>query len=177
METEDVVINLQEDNSFTLNCTYKKGTEIISDGGIMWQKQINGTFKNIAFFSKAGGIPPFFEKEMKTLYENRTELIGPNTSLSAVMIIKDPVCTDEGTYNCLIRYFDEGSEEVKADSSVVVFNCKYIHPTKYRILRIYQTHSIILSTSLLEVNNVKNGLFWKNFYNCFLTCSCAYEVQ
>lgn len=150
METEDIVTvtNLQEDNNFTLNCTYKKSTEVIPDGGIMWQKQINGTFKEIAFFSDAGVRPPFLEKEMKTLYENRTELIGPNTSLSAVMIIKDPVCTDEGTYKCLIRYFDEDSHEMKADSSVVVFNCKYIHPTKYRIFRIYQTHSIILSTKV-----------------------------
>lgn len=150
METEDVVINLQEDNSFTLNCTYKKSTEKILYGGIMWQKQINGTFKNIAFFSHAGGEPPFFENEMKTLYENRTELIGPNTSLSAVMIIKDPVCTDEGTYNCLIRYFYKYSPKAITTPSVVVFNCKYIPPTKYRIFKIYQTHSIILSTKVCQ---------------------------
>lgn len=150
METEDVVINLQEDNSFTLNCTYKKGTEFILDAGVIWQKQINGTFKDIAFFLHAGDVPPFFEKEMKTLYENRTELIGPNTSLSAVMIIKDPVCTDEGTYNCLIRYFDDGSRKENTGFSVVVFNCKYIPPTKYRIFKIYQTHSIILSTKVYQ---------------------------
>lgn len=150
METEDVVINLQEDNSFTLNCTYKTSTEIILYGGIIWQKQINGTFKDIAFFSHAGGKPPFFEKEMETLYENRTELIGPNTSLSAVMIIKDPVCTDEGTYNCLIRYFYENSLKANTTPSLVVFNCKYIPPTKYRIFKIYQTHSIILSTKVCQ---------------------------
>lgn len=150
METEDVVINLQEDNSFTLNCTYKKGTEFIVDAGVIWQKQINGTFKDIAFFLLAGGVPPFFEKEMKTLYENRTELIGTNTSLSAVMIIKDPVCTDEGTYNCLIQYYDEGSRKENTGLSVVVFNCKYIPPIKYRIFKIYQTHSIILSTKVYQ---------------------------
>lgn len=150
METEDVVINLQEDNSFTLNCTYKNGTEFISDAGIIWQKQINGTFEDIAFFSPAGGRAPFFKKEMKTLYENRTELIGPNTSLSAVMIIKDPVCTDEGTYRCFIRYFYENSPNTNTAPSVVVFNCKYIPPTKYRIFKIYQTHSIILSTKVCQ---------------------------
>lgn len=146
MVTEDVVTNLQEANNFTLNCTYhKENTDLISDGGIRWQKQINGTFEDIAFFSHAGGKPPFFKKEMKTLYENRTELIGPNTSLSAMMIIKDPVCTDEGTYKCLIQYFEQDSPKVNTASSVVVFNCEYTPPTKYRIYRIYQTHSIILS--------------------------------
>lgn len=146
METEDVVIDLQEDNNFTLNCTYHKDkAEYISDRGIRWQKQINGTFENVAFFSHAGGAQPYIRIEMKPFYENRTELIGPNgsnTSLSAVMIIKDPVCTDEGTYRCWIEYFDENSH-INTVSSVVVFNSKFIPPTKCRIFRIYQTLSII----------------------------------
>lgn len=151
METEDVVTNLQEANKFTLNCTYhKENMDRIMDTGIKWQKQINGTFEDIAFFSHAGGAAPFIKKEMKTLYENRTELIGPNTSHSAVMIIKDPVCTDEGTYKCLIQYFEQDSPKVNTVSSVVVFNCKYTPPTKYRIFRIYQTHSIILSIKVYQ---------------------------
>lgn len=128
METEDVVTNLQEDNSFTLNCTYHiESTESISDRDIRWQKQINGTFEDVAFFSHVGGkTAPFLKPEMKPLYENRTELIGPNTSLSAVMIIKDPVCTDEGTYRCWIEYYDKDSQKINTVtlSSVVVFNCK-----------------------------------------------------
>lgn len=131
METEYVAINLQEDNNFTLNCTYHKDNkESISNGGIRWQKQINGAFKNVAFFSHSGGEPPFITEEMKSLYENRTELIGPNTSLSAVMIINDPVCTDEGTYRCWIEYFVGHSQKVNNVSSVVVFNSKYIPTTK-----------------------------------------------
>lgn len=151
METEDVVTNLQEANNFTLNCTYhKEDTELIWEPGIKWQKQINGTFEDIAFFSHAGPKPPFLNKEMENLYENRTELIGPNTSLSAVMIIKDPVCTDEGTYKCLIQYFQQNSPKVNTVSSVVVFNCKYIPLTKCRIFRIFQTHSIILSIKVYQ---------------------------
>lgn len=45
---------------------------------------------------------------MRPLYNNRTELIAPNTSLAAVMIIKNPICWDEGTYRCWIVYFFRG---------------------------------------------------------------------
>lgn len=128
METEDVVINLQEDNSFTLNCTYHKGGwEDIQNRGIRWQKQINGTFEDLAIFSPPGGTPPYIQFQKKYIYENRTELIGPNTSLSSLMIIKDPVCTDEGTYKCVIVYYYPTDKEHKNDAfSAVVFNGLYI---------------------------------------------------
>lgn len=128
METEDVVINLQEDNSFTLNCTYHKDEwEDIQNRGIRWQKQINRTFEDIATFSPPRGTTPYISVKKKYIYENRTELIGPNTSLSAVMIIKDPVCTDEGTYKCLIEYYYPTAVHHTNDAfSVVVFNGLYI---------------------------------------------------
>lgn len=123
MKTEDVVFDLQKDNRIILNCTYNKDdTEDISDRSIKWQKQIDGTFKDVAFFSPPGGQAPFIQKEMKNLYKNRTELIGPNTSLSAVMIIKDPVCIDEETYRCWIQYYALSSVQEEVNSSVVVFN-------------------------------------------------------
>lgn len=123
VKTEDVVFDLQKDNRIILNCTYNKDdTEDISDRDIKWQKQIDGTFKDVAFFSPPGRRAPFIQKEMENLYKNRTELIGPNTSLSAVMIIKDPVCIDEGTYRCWIQYFAVNSVQEEVDSSVVVFN-------------------------------------------------------
>lgn len=123
VKTEDVVFDLQKNNRIILNCTYNKDdTEIITDRDIKWQKQINGSFEDVAFFSPPGGPAPIIQKEMENLYKNRTELIGPNTSLSAVMIIKDPVCIDEGTYRCWIQYFDVNSVLEEVDSSVVVFN-------------------------------------------------------
>lgn len=124
--TEDVVFDLQKNNRIILNCTCNKDdTEEISDRDIKWQKQINGTFKDVAFFSPPGRAAPIIQGEMENLYKNRTELIGPNgsnTSLSAVMIIKDSVCNDEGTYRCLIRYFADKSVQEKSNSSVVVLN-------------------------------------------------------
>lgn len=123
VKTEDVVFDLQKDNRIILNCTYNKDdTEDISDRDIKWQKQIDGTFKDVAFFSPPGRRAPVIQKEMENLYKNRTELIGPNTSLSAVMIIKDPVCIDEGTYRCWIQYFAVNSVQEEVNSSVVVFN-------------------------------------------------------
>lgn len=124
--TEDVVFDLQKNNRIILNCTCNKDdTEEIRDRDIKWQKQINGTFEDVAFFSPPGRPAPIIQKEMENLYKNRTELIGPNgsnTSLSAVMIIKNPVCNDEGTYRCLIRYFADQSDQEKSNSSVVVLN-------------------------------------------------------
>lgn len=149
LHTEDVVIK-QEDNSFTLNCTYHNiSKERINDRSIGWQYQIDGTFKDVAYFSPPGREAPYLLNETKHLYKNRAELIGPNTSLSAVMIIKDPVCTDEGTYRCWIEYFFSTSSRLtKNVSSVVVFNSKYIPLTKYGLFGIYQSHSII---HLMEV--------------------------
>lgn len=146
MKTEDVVIiDLQEDNNLTLNCTYHKDiTESISDRGIRWQKQINGAFENVAFFSHAGGAAPFIRIEMKPFYENRTELIGPNTSLSAVMIIKDPVCTDEGTYKCWIEYFIGNSQTINTVSSVVVFKSKFILELNVGYLGFYKHFQLFI---------------------------------
>lgn len=134
VKTEDVVFDLQKDNRIILNCTYNKDdTEDISDRGIKWQKQIDGTFKDVAFFSPPGGQAPFIQKEMENLYKNRTELIGPNTSLSAVMIIKDPVCIDEGTYRCWIQYYALSSVQEEVNSSVVVFNARATKPKEFLV--------------------------------------------
>lgn len=128
LDTEDVVIDLQEDNSFTLNCTYYNNSVIeILNRKIIWKKQINGTFEDLAIFSPPGGLQPYISNKMKNLYENRTQLIGPNTSLSAVLIIKDPVCSDEATYKCWIEYYhDDNSQHENFGFSVVVFNGMYI---------------------------------------------------
>lgn len=95
-----------ESNCIILNCTYHNGNyERIRDTYIRWQKLIDGEFKDIAVFSPPGGLAPFIMKEMQDLYSNRTLLIAPNTSLSAVMIIKEPRCGDKGVYQCWVTYF------------------------------------------------------------------------
>lgn len=88
---------------------------------IKWQKQIGGKDKNLAIFFPPGGSAPFIYGDMQPLYKNRTELIAPNTSLSSVMIIKDPVCNDEGRYQCQIEYFSDNLEKNQASRSVVRF--------------------------------------------------------
>lgn len=136
VKTEDVVFDLQKNNRIILNCTYnKEDTEIITDRYIKWQKQINGSFEDVAFFSPPGGPAPIIQKEMENLYKNRTELIGPNTSLSAVMIIKDPVCIDEGTYRCWIQYFVVNLVLEEVDSSVVVFNARATKPKEFLVFQ------------------------------------------
>lgn len=136
METEDVIIDLHEDNRITLNCTYRSNdTEEITDRNIRWQKQIDGTFRDVAIFSPPHSMAPYITENMQEYYINRTELIGPNISLSAVMIIKNILCIDKGAYKCWIKYYVGISEKIKTVSSLVVFKSKYIPPTIYRIFK------------------------------------------
>lgn len=136
METEDVIIDLHEDNRITLNCTYRSDdTELIPERNIRWQKQINGTFRDVAAFSPPNVRAPYITENMQEFYINRTELIGPNTSLSALMIIKNILCIDQGAYKCWIKYYVGISEKEKTSSSLVVFKSKYIPPTKNRIFK------------------------------------------
>lgn len=127
MTIQTIALILQNDNRIILNCTYnKEKEEDISKRNIKWQKQIGDEFIDIAVFSPPGEQEPFIEKEMQHSYNNRTELIAPNTSLAAVMIIKDPVCSDGGTYRCWIQYYSDSSSKVKTNQTVVEFDCKYI---------------------------------------------------
>lgn len=75
-------------------------------------------------FSPPKGRPPVVVQNMQSLYNNRTELIAPNSSLAAVLIIKDPVCSDEGIYRCKILYFSDASDKNETSSSVVEFEGK-----------------------------------------------------
>lgn len=127
MHTEDVVAILQEDNRIILNCTYKNDSgEKIPDLSIRWQKQIKDEFEDIAVFSPPGKQEPFIEKEKHPSYNNRTTLIAPNTSMAAVMIIKDPVCSDEGIYRCWIEYYSDSSVKRNTSQTMVGFIGKYV---------------------------------------------------
>lgn len=152
LQTEDVVVNLQENNSIILNCTYKKDEkDYISDGNIRWQKKIGGKYKDMASFAPPGSaFKPFIHRDMWPLYNNRTELIVPNISLAAVMIIKDPVCSDGGTYRCRIEYYYDSLPEVETSISVVSFN------GKYKLL----FFNIINSYFKKLKNNLMNIFFW-----------------
>lgn len=127
IHTGNVALILGNDSRIILNCTYNKdATEDVYTRNIRWQKQIGDEFIDIGMFSQPGGLQPIIEKEMQPLYSNRTELIAPNTSLSAVMIIKDPVCSDEGIYRCWIKYFSDSSEKVQTNYSIVAYKGIYV---------------------------------------------------
>lgn len=127
LETDDVIV--QENDSIMLNCTYRNDSrESISNSDIRWQKQIGDTFVDVAAYSPPGGFKPFIVEDMRRFYDNRTKLIAPNTTLAAVLIIKDPSCSDVGTYRCRIRYIYPGSlEKNKTSLSTFSFNVKGIY--------------------------------------------------
>lgn len=122
LKTEDVIF--PESTSIILNCTYHKDNiEQIIDTHIRWQKLIDGEFKDIAVFSPPGGLESFITTDMQDLYSNRTYLIAPNTLLSAVMIIKEPLCGDKGVYQCWVKYFSysNGLSQIQTSRSIVKF--------------------------------------------------------
>lgn len=129
LKTEKVVIS-EDDQNVILNCTYQKSNdERLLDTNIRWRIMLKNKFKDVAIFSPPGGIYPFIEKTMEDLYKNRTKLIAPTISqLSAVMVIKSPVCTDKGTYQCWIQYTVGNSIKLVVESAntSVQFDGKYI---------------------------------------------------
>lgn len=126
LQTEDVNIILHKDNRIILNCTaHKDDNEEVINRIIKWQKQSGDGFKDIATFLMYGDPKDFIVKDMQPVYNNRTELIAPNNSLAAVMIIKDPICSDEGTYQCLIDYYSDSERKIQTSRSFVEFNGIY----------------------------------------------------
>lgn len=124
LKTEDVLF--QKTDIIVLNCTWHKDSmENIAPHGIRWQKQIGDQFKDIAVFSFSWGSP-FIVRDMQPFYSNRTELIAPDTLSSAVMIIKDPLCSDQGVYQCLIEYFSYSNYNIRTSRSIVTFKGNYV---------------------------------------------------
>lgn len=123
LQTEDVNVLLHKDNRIVLNCTaHKDDNEEVFNSVIKWQKQSGDGFKDIATFFPDGYKKDFIVKDMQPVYSNRTELIAPNNSIAAVMIIKDPICSDEGTYQCWIDYYSDSEQKSENIRSFVEFN-------------------------------------------------------
>lgn len=140
--TEEV-IDISKEENIILNCTYQNETEeIISDKNIRWRVRENNVFKDVAIFSRPGGYQPYIAPKMKDLYINRTELIAPtNFQLSAVLIIKNPVCTDAGPYQCWIQFTIGRSDTiyVRHKTSIVQFNGNYISSLCSRIFNVLKS--------------------------------------
>lgn len=166
IQTEDVIVISQEHNRIMLNCTFHyDSNEQISNSDIRWQKQIGDVFETIAAFSPPDGLKPFVVEGMSPFYKNRTELIAPSqSSLAAVLIIKEPVCSDEGIYRCWIEYIFPGSlGETETSLSTVSFNAKAREPGKFVVLpdRLEENQSISLICSADVGSPRGNITIWK----------------
>lgn len=139
LNTEDVILFSKGDKNITLNCTYLLNStkEVIPDENIKWRIKVKNTFKDVAIFSRPGGFQPHIASNMEDLYKNRTKLIAPTFSqLSAVMIIENPECSDEGTYQCWIQYRPPITMHVENKITFVQFNGKYTSSLCSRILNV-----------------------------------------
>ena len=125
-------MNLQDNTSVSLNCTFRKENfEEIRDRDIRWQKLIRDSFENPAIFSPPGGTKPYINAEVENVNGNRTDLVvvAPNSSLSALVIISNVLCNDEGVYRCWIHYFNyvNSKEFDEYSNSSVIFTGKILY--------------------------------------------------
>lgn len=170
LETKDEVVIYNEDDSIILNCTYHKNdSEEISDRNIQWKKQIGTSLKGVATFSPPGGPEPFIERDMKSFYINRTELIAPDSYLAAVFIINKPLCSDEGIYQCWIQYYiKESTNEITSTSKVAIkAPTKAKEPIEFRVFpeTPEENQSITLICNA-DVGNPRGNIdIWKKFQN------------
>lgn len=59
--TKEVIVISKEDKNIILNCTYQNITEeIISDKNIRWTVREKNVFKDVATFSRPGGVSTFY---------------------------------------------------------------------------------------------------------------------
>ena len=96
----------------------KSGTE---------KKQIGNSFKDVAIFSPPGGREPYIDSAIQNVYINRTDLVAPNNSLSAIMNMINLICDDEGIYRCWIHYFIGKNEYDEYSNSSVIFTGKFLY--------------------------------------------------
>lgn len=139
METEDILF--QNNDSIVLNCTWHMDSmEDISFYKTTWQKKIGNEFKDIAGVSSRGyWLTSNMEWNWQPYFRNRGELITPNTLPSAVMIINDPVCSDQGVYKCWIKYIFHSHHFDQTSCSIVIFKGYYIFSVNRFIVRNYCT--------------------------------------
>nr|XP_022289189.1 uncharacterized protein LOC111101143 isoform X1 [Crassostrea virginica] len=171
LKTDDISLNLHQKAEIVLNCTYDKEiNEDIGNRDIRWQKWFGNTFKDLATFSSPGGQSPFIEREMASLYSNRTDLIAPTDgSLSAILILKDLVCDDVGEYRCWVDYYFDEANHVSTSTSTVVFEAT--PPTDFTMFPnvIKENQSFTLSCSA-DVGAPKGNIkIWKLARNSDVT--------
>ena len=123
-------MNLQDNTRVSLNCTFRKENfEEIENRDIRCQKLIRESFEDVAIFSPPGGTEPFISATVENVYGNRTDLVAPNSSLSAIVIISNLICNDEGVYRCWIHYYNNVNlkEFDEYSNTSVIFTGKILY--------------------------------------------------
>lgn len=99
----EINITLKSNSSIILNCTYKlDDNEVIKN--VLWKKLSDEDYNDLVDVTPDG----VYYSVAGLYLENRSELhrFG-NGSTSVVLIIKDVRCTDNGQYQCFIKYLDK----------------------------------------------------------------------
>nr|XP_022319723.1 uncharacterized protein LOC111122317 isoform X2 [Crassostrea virginica] len=99
---------------------------------------------------------------MGSLYINRTKLIAPtNVSLSAILILKDLICSDVGVYRCWVDYYSNNLNHELTSLSTVAF--KATAPNNFGIFpyELQENQTLTLSCSAYVGAPEGNIQIWK----------------
>ncbi|XP_062577961.1 uncharacterized protein LOC134239847 [Saccostrea cucullata] len=124
-------VTLGSNAPIVLNCTYPTD---ISVRTIKWKKLFHDGYKDLVVFDP-GNRDAFFARDGVYL-SNRSYLIYPyNGSTSAVLIINDVMCEDEGLYQCLVDYKDGGIIKQTRNETTVFLQVGAEKPTSFKLYK------------------------------------------
>lgn len=111
----EINATLESNSSIILNCTFeKKDNEQIRN--VYWRKKMSGDYEDLVDVTHV-----YTDYRVHGAYlKNRSELLRfGNGSTSAVLIIKDVRCIDNGQYQCSINY-KAGEASLNAENNTAV---------------------------------------------------------
>lgn len=177
-------VTLGSNSPLVLNCTYPPD---ISVKQITWRKFIINSYKDLAIFDPGESDAAFATAGV--YLRNRSKLTNPkNSSPSAVLIINDVMCEDDGRYQCFSQYSkDKVIQEATSETAVSV-QVLAEQPTSFELYKngtLKENDEIFLSCSanvgnpggfvaILKLNKLSNqpvilnksGEVYKKTENC-----------
>ena len=114
-------VTLNSNSSVVLNCTIDIETnETIVR--IYWKKEKGIEYKEFVEYDFSNKKPVYFDEEL----EKRSQSFIDRNSTSAIWVINDVRCEDDGNYRCLVMFnkADDGRRSTRESNSTVFIQGK-----------------------------------------------------
>ncbi|XP_061181468.1 carcinoembryonic antigen-related cell adhesion molecule 5-like [Saccostrea echinata] len=156
----EINVTLGSNTPIVLNCTYP--TEITVET-IKWKKLVHGVNKYLARFDPRQSDASLAGDGIYLV--NRSNLINPkNSSRSAVLIINDVKCEDDGKYQCFVEYKDGVLIKEATSKTTVFLQVEAEQPTSFEFYQngtLKENDKVFLSCSANVGNPGGFVAIWK----------------